>query len=178
MASTEPQNSVNPEAQAKADKAYVKAMRPWYKKKRFLFPSILIAVIAINSATGGGSGDSSKTSESKPATTAKPAKPLEVSVEKMLNELADNALAAAKQYDGKRVEVTGKLDQIDAAGNWFELVPSNSDFSLENVRINITEDQRDLLSSMKSGQLVTATGSITRVDQLFGYWIDAESFSN
>lgn len=178
MASNEPQSSLNPEAQAKADKAYAKAMRPWYKKKRFILPAILLVAIAISSASGGGSSDSNKSSESKPAATSKPEKPIVVSVGKMLKDLDDNALAAAKQYDGKRVTVTGKLDQIDAAGNWFELVPSGSDFSLENIRIEITEDQRDLLSSMKVGQSITATGNVTRVDQLFGYWIDAETFSN
>lgn len=179
MASTEPQNSVNPEAQAKADKAYAKAMRPWYKKKRFLFPLVLIVLIVITPDQGKKSGHGGEpTISAKPSITSKPAKPIVVSVEKMLTELDDNALAAAKKYDRKRVTVTGKLDSIDAAGNWFELVPSNSDFSLENIRIEITENQRDSLSAMKTGQLVTATGAVTRVDQTFGYTIYAESFSN
>lgn len=178
MSSNEPQSSLNPAAQAKADKAYAKAMRPWYKKKRFILPSVLLAVIVISSASGGGSSDSNKSSESKPAVSSKPEKPIVVTVGKMLKELSDNALAAAKKYDGKRVTVSGKLDQIDAAGNWFELVPSGSEFSLENIRIEINDDQRDLLSSMKVGQFVTATGTVSRVDEFLGYWIDAESFRN
>ncbi|GAA1889722.1 hypothetical protein GCM10009715_39430 [Paeniglutamicibacter psychrophenolicus] len=42
-------------AQAKADKAYKKAMRPWFKKKRVILPLALVAVIGIaNLANGGG----------------------------------------------------------------------------------------------------------------------------
>ncbi|MFP5578483.1 MAG: hypothetical protein ACLGIZ_09635 [Acidimicrobiia bacterium] len=45
-------------ADAKAAKAREKAMRPWFKKKRFILPLILIAVIGLISvASGGGSDD-------------------------------------------------------------------------------------------------------------------------
>jgi hypothetical protein len=45
-------------AQAKAAKAHAKAMRPWYKKKRFILPLILLVlVIAIAAASSGGSED-------------------------------------------------------------------------------------------------------------------------
>lgn len=41
-------------AQAKADKAYQKAMRPWFKKKRFIVPLILIAIMILATVFGGG----------------------------------------------------------------------------------------------------------------------------
>jgi hypothetical protein len=46
-------------ARAKAEKAYRKASRPWYKKKRFLLPLALVAIIVIVSVsnTGGGGDD-------------------------------------------------------------------------------------------------------------------------
>ena len=34
----------NPKAEAKAAKAYAKAMRPWYKKKRVLIPAGFVAL--------------------------------------------------------------------------------------------------------------------------------------
>ncbi len=46
-------------AQAKADKAYRKAMRPWFKKKRFVIPIALVAVTALSVAVGGGDQPSS-----------------------------------------------------------------------------------------------------------------------
>jgi hypothetical protein len=44
-------------AQAAADKAYRKASRPWFKKKRFLLPLIVVLLIIITTAANGGSKD-------------------------------------------------------------------------------------------------------------------------
>ena len=47
----------DPKAHAKAAKAYAKAQRPWYKKKRFMIPLVLVVVvIVIKAAAGGGGG--------------------------------------------------------------------------------------------------------------------------
>src|SRR3712207_644199 len=53
-------------AQAKAEKAYRKASRPFYKKKRFILLAViaLIAIIAIATSGGGESGSSSSSSDS------------------------------------------------------------------------------------------------------------------
>jgi hypothetical protein len=47
----------NAKAQAKADKAYAKASRPWYKKKRFLIPGAILVIAVLASLGGGGDGD-------------------------------------------------------------------------------------------------------------------------
>lgn len=44
----------DPRATAAAAKAYAKAQRPWYRKKRFLLPLAFVVVIAIAMAAGGG----------------------------------------------------------------------------------------------------------------------------
>ena len=41
-------------AQAAADKAYRKASRPWFKKKRFILPLILVIIIIISSVSNSG----------------------------------------------------------------------------------------------------------------------------
>ena len=57
-------------AHARADKAYRKATRPWYKKKRFWLLGIvaLFAVIAIASALSGGGNSPDPTSDNSEAT--------------------------------------------------------------------------------------------------------------
>ena len=57
----------NPKATAKAAKAYSKASRPWFKKKRFIIPIALVVIIVISQvATAGGSDDGpEKVSSSK-----------------------------------------------------------------------------------------------------------------
>lgn len=44
-------------ADAKAEKAYEKASRPWYKKKRFILPLGFIALMIAVAAGSGGDGD-------------------------------------------------------------------------------------------------------------------------
>lgn len=60
-------------AQAKADKAYQKAQRPWYKKKRFLIPLILIVLILIfviaTTVSGGGGNDNTGDPYAEPSTS-------------------------------------------------------------------------------------------------------------
>lgn len=67
-------------AQAAAEKAYRKASRPWFKKKRFLLPLIIVAIIIIVNVANGGKTDTSAavttstdTSSAAPAAPAAPA---------------------------------------------------------------------------------------------------------
>lgn len=57
--------NTNPKAAAKAAKAYAKATRPWFKKKRFIIPIALVVVGIISTATGGG-GTSEPTDDETP----------------------------------------------------------------------------------------------------------------
>ena len=45
-------------AEAKAAKAKAKALRPWFKKKRFILPIALLLLIGFSQATKGNSGNS------------------------------------------------------------------------------------------------------------------------
>lgn len=46
-------------ADAKAAKARAKALRPWYKKKRFILGGILLLIVIAGVASGGGDDDDS-----------------------------------------------------------------------------------------------------------------------
>jgi hypothetical protein len=48
-------------AQAKAEKAYRKASRPWFKKKRFILLAIIVVIVIIVIASTSGGDDSSST---------------------------------------------------------------------------------------------------------------------
>ena len=54
MSDQEPTDRATARADAKAAKARSKAMRPWYKKKRFVLPLALLAVIVAVSLTAPG----------------------------------------------------------------------------------------------------------------------------
>jgi hypothetical protein len=59
-----PQSPQDAKARAKAEKAYRKAQRPFYKKKRFILPALFLLLIVIIVATAGGGGKTSSTAAS------------------------------------------------------------------------------------------------------------------
>ena len=70
-----PLSTKDARAQGKAAKAYNKAQRPFYKKKRYIVPAAVIVVIIAIAAAGGGGGDSKKGVSAGVATTVPGAAP-------------------------------------------------------------------------------------------------------
>ena len=54
-------------AQLAAEKARAKALRPWYRKKRFIIPAVLVVLVGISAVAGSGD-DAKKDSEADAAT--------------------------------------------------------------------------------------------------------------
>jgi len=160
-------------AQAKADKAYKKASRPWFKKKRFWLLGIL-ALGIVSSALGGGGSSSSSDSSSNTSQEEAATPSVQVTAEQLLTELEGNALAAKNSWNGKRVTITGKLDNIDASGDYFSL-RGNNEYSFINVQVYIDDSFVDAVSAFKKGQTVTVTGEITDVGEIMGYSVKAQS---
>jgi hypothetical protein len=63
-------NPSNPKAAAKAAKAYAKAMRPWYKKKRYLISLAAIGLVVIVAVSSSGSTTTTTTATTKTETAA------------------------------------------------------------------------------------------------------------
>jgi len=60
----------NGKAELAAAKAYAKAQRPWYKKKRWVGTIIIVAIIVIVSVSGGGGSGGSGDDDSVKASTS------------------------------------------------------------------------------------------------------------
>ena len=185
--------SIDPKAQAKGDDAIAKATRPWFKKKRFIFLGVIALIVIFNSGSEDDATDSpaiaTSVSPETPAATAavespaavetqesSPEETIEVSAQKMIEDLESNALNASNTYEGKRVTVTGKVGNIDASGDYFSLNGTN-EYSFTNVQIFINDDQVGTVSGYTKGQEVTVTGTVSEVGEILGYLIDAESLS-
>ena len=52
-------------AEASAQKAYAKSLRPWYKKKRLLIPGVLAGIFLLGAVISAISGDSEETASSE-----------------------------------------------------------------------------------------------------------------
>ncbi|MHA6508918.1 OB-fold protein [Tessaracoccus sp. Y1736] len=196
------ENVGDAKARAKAEKAYVKASRPWFKKKRYWALGVLALIVVVQMANGGAddantvaapastSSAASAPSESEaaetnvasePAASSEPAAvveeaPIVVSAQELIEALESNALAASNQYKGKRVTVTGSLANVDASGDYFTL-NGTDEYSFTNVQIFIDEEHLDTVSALTAGQDVTVTGTVSDVGELLGYSIQAETIS-
>ena len=65
-----PETKTDARARAAADKAYRKASRPWFKKKRFILTGIILLLIVIGVATGGGDDEKTPASDAVAAPPA------------------------------------------------------------------------------------------------------------
>ena len=121
-------------AQAAAEKAYRKASRPWFKKKRFILPLALVLIMIISSIANGGKDDDPKNtaalateaSAAPPAAEAPvvpPAAPapkapaaaevVPVDAATLLADFEGNEAAADAKYKGKVLQVTGNVNKVD-----------------------------------------------------------------
>lgn len=175
------QRSTTPEPQYKPQTTATK------KKKKGSFSNYLALVCAIfivvylysnkpeeKVNTANFQHKKTETSYGEKTTTPTPIEYAEVSVNRMMAELENNALSASEKYEDKYLEITGKLDVIDSSGKYISLYPDNK-YSFVGVQCYIkNEEQKQKVSSMIKGDTVTLKGKCTRVGEVFGYSLDID----
>lgn len=143
---------------------------------------VVLAVVVIGAvgAASGGSSDTKTTTtstaktESKEVATPTPVSYTSVSVNDMMSALNDNPLGASKQYKDQYLEITGKLGNIDASGDYIDLM-ADGDFEIIGVQCYIKNDEQESkVTSMKMGDMVTLKGKCTDVGEVLGYSFDIE----
>lgn len=169
-----PNDHQNAKAQAKAAKAYAKATRPWYKKKRWGLAAAVLVIIGATQA--GGSEDpeaiaseptaSESTTGAKTPAKKKPANPepeaqaVEVTAEAIVKEFGENELAADTKYKGKTLKISGVVDSIDTdlfdEEKYILALGGGGDFELFTVNCN--DMSTDELATLNTGQTVTVVG--------------------
>lgn len=149
-----------------------KVKKPIFKRVWFWILVVVVVFAAIGALGGGG--------DSSGETTADPQTPIEytvVSVDEMMSLLSENALNATDTYDDQYVEVTGNLSVIDSSGSYISLYPENDPYAFMGVQCYIKSDeQAEVVKTLKKDQSVTVRGKITGVGEVLGYTLDIDSF--
>lgn len=161
-------------ARAKADKAYAKASRPWFKKKRVILPAALLALIVLASAfsggdeptetaqpSGSGSATSSASTDSEPKETPAPkVKPMRVRAAKILKEFEGNEAAADAKYGGKLLRVSGVVDKVDTdlLDEEEYIVRVNGGGEFEFLTVNCPGQASSVAAKVNKGDRVSVVG--------------------
>lgn len=177
MSNLDPQTEAK--AQAKAQKAYAKAARPWHKKKRTWLLGGFAVIVAVAMFSGGGdagtTADADSNSSSQTQTEEPKATPMAVTAAQMLKDLEGNALKAKSTYQDKYVKITGKVYNIDASGDYFSVDGVNDEFTITGIMMNIGEEHLAQVQEFQVGDKVTVIGTVTDVGEILGYSVDVES---
>lgn len=171
----------NPKADAKAAKAYAKASRPWYMKKRWWLAGLVLVIIAVSAAGGGGgdgtdedstatdnsSSQSTDTGKKKKAASSQEesepepaAKPMKVPAAAILKEFEGNEAAADIKYNGKTLQVTGEVSKVDT--EMFEdseyVIQINGGGDFEFTNVNCNDQAAGDVAKIQIGQQITVVG--------------------
>lgn len=118
----------NPRAEHKAAKAYAKATRPWYKKKRWIIAIVVVIIIIAAAAGSGGGGGGSDTSSEPASSSADPKAATPAPAKK-----------AVKEKKSEPDMTAGQENALKAAGNYLGLTP----FSREGLIRQLSSDAGD-----------------------------------
>lgn len=98
-------------------------------------------------------------------------------VSQLVAELEANAMNAKEKYEGEYVEVTGRVDVIDASGSYICLYPEDDEWAFTSVQCFVkNKAQKEFIRSISKGDIVTVRGKITSVGEILGFSLNIEEF--
>ena len=162
-----------------------KIKKPFYKKGWFIVVALIIVIASIASnnsnnenATSSNTVQTNSTTSAETSATKAPIEYAVYNVSELVKDLEANALNAENKYNGKYVEITGELSNIDSKGKYISLSPADQIISFINVQCYIKNDeQKSKVATLTTGDTVTLKGKITSVGEVMGYSLDIDSIN-
>lgn len=146
------------------------------KKAGLVLGCILFVVLAVGSVPSGSEKSTSNnntTSEEKKEVTYE-----KVTAKELIDTLQNNALKAKENYKDKYVEITGRLNVIDASGAYITVNPIGDDFVLTGIQAYVKNDeQKKVVAELSKGDKITVKGKIKDVGEVLGYSVDIDEIS-
>lgn len=150
-----------------------KNKKPFYKTIWFW---VIIAIIFISIAAGGGSGEnSSKSSNNHSSQNTNTVEYQKIDIDELENALEENAAAAKDTYNGKYLEITGRLSTIDSDLKYIAIESTTDEWDLKGVHCSIkNKETKDIVKTLKRDQIIIVKGKITDVGEILGYYLDID----
>ena len=97
----------------------------------------------------------------------------DVTAGQLLDDLDNNALQAATTYKGKTLAIRGKLDNIDAQGDYIALIGEDDMFGFPDVQCFIKDDATlQKVLELSKGEIIVVYGEVTNVGEVLGYSVE------
>ena len=152
-----------------------KNKKPFYKAVWFW---VIVAIVVIGVAAGGGSGDNSSNNGGGSSNNGQETKVIEyqkVEIDELEDALENNAAAAKDTYNGKYLEITGRLGTIDSDLKYISLLSTTDEWDLVGVHCTIKNAAtKDVVKTLKKDQTIVVKGKITDVGEVLGYYLDID----
>lgn len=141
---------------------------------------IVIVVIAIiggiennSSSDSNNSQNNNTTNDTTNNNTSKPIEYIKVSKDDLDEALDNNAALARETYNGKYLEITGKLGTIDSELKYISLYSNTKEYDFVGIHCKVkNNEQKEIIKTLVKDQEITVKGKITDVGEVLGYYLD------
>ena len=151
-----------------------KNKKPIYKAVWFW---VIIVFLLIGVVAGSGSKDNSSSSSNsnKNNQENKVIEYQKIDIDELEKALDDNAAAAKDTYNGKYLEISGRLGTIDSDMKYISLISTTDKWDIVGVHCTIRNSStRDVVKTLKRDQTLVVKGKITDVGEVLGYYLDID----
>lgn len=149
--------------------------KPIYKKWWF-WVIIIILIIGVAGAGSSNSPTQQTSSNTTPTQQQSQEETIEytsVTVDQLEEALKNNAATAKDTYNGKYLEITGRLGTIDADLKYISLLSTTDQFDLIGIHCSIkNEEQKNIVKTLSKDDTIIVRGKITNVGEVLGYYLD------
>lgn len=151
--------------------------KPIYKKVWFW--AVIIVIIGAIATSGGNNNNSQQVSSNlNNNQKQETVEYLAVDIDKLEEALENNAAAAKDTYNGKYLEITGRLGTIDSDLKYISLLSTTDEWDLIGVHCTIkNSEQREVIKKLSKGDTIIVKGRITDVGEVLGYYLDIDKVS-
>ena len=151
-----------------------KDQRNFFLKHKVLsFILIVIALGVLGSALGGSENNKTESVNSNEVIEY-----MAINVDTLEKALESNPANAKDTYNGKHLEITGRLGTIDSDSKYISLLSTTDKWDLTGIHCTVKNDeQKEKIKTLNKDDTIVVKGKITDVGEVLGYYLDISEIS-
>lgn len=146
--------------------------------KKWWFWVIAVIIVGVIASSGGNSEQTKQVSSNSNNSEQQVIEYMTIDIDKLEEALENNAAAAKDTYNGKYLEITGRLGTIDSDLKYISLLSTTDDWDLVGVHCTIkNNEQKEAVKKLSKDDTIIVKGKITDVGEVLGYYLDIDEVS-